>query len=335
MKKIYFTLLVIIIISCDKAKSYKNEISLSAIETSNEVDNVDSNELNFEIDDDKNVNDLLSQKEYEKLYLDKDYNEYIMDFWQTNISFNKKIFEQNEIQAGIGILDKKNKQNSEGKPLEQGEKLMDLAKVTGKTLSSLVSVGKDTYGLIKLEKTKKELNISFSNEKKAIAKEFEIQLNSIINFSCNFPKNQKIKKSDFYQNYKSIGSSLNNDDDIMDYLKPLIKKTDEFFLNSVNVKSKIKINNILSNNNDNSKLTDYGIKVLNSQGNFEIETKSNLLSDYYTDLNEIVGILNNQKFSIPVDDWSEEKKENFNFIIEDIKIKLENEINSLNKQLQV
>ena len=108
MKKIYFALLVIIIISCDKAKSYKNEISLSAIETSNEVDNVDSNELNFEIDDDKNVNDLLSQKEYEKLYLDKDYNEYIKDFWQRNISFNKKIFEQNEIQAGIGILDKKN-----------------------------------------------------------------------------------------------------------------------------------------------------------------------------------------------------------------------------------
>jgi hypothetical protein len=332
MKKIYFTLIFVIFISCDKVKSYKNEVASLALES---PDNVDSNELNFEIDDDKTFNDLLSQKEYEKLYLDKDYNEYIKDFWETNISVNKKFFEQNEIQASLGILDKKIKKNTDNEALEQGEELMDLAKIAGKMVSTVVSVGKDTYGLIKLEKTKKELENSFSKQKKEIAKDFEVQLNSIINFSCNFPKNQKVKKNDFYQNYKSLGSSLSNDDDIMDYLKPLIKKTDKFFLNSVNVKSKIKINNVLSNNSDNSKLTDYGIKILNSKGNFEIETKSNLLSDYYTDLNEIVAILNNQKFSTPVEDWSEEKKENFNFIIEDIKIKLENEINSLNEQLKV
>lgn len=321
MKKICFAISVFIIVSCGKEKS------------NNEAENVkivEKIEYFKEFDDTKEITELFELPEFEKLSIDNNYKEYIADYWDTNKSMNVKFFEQNELNADVAITDKKMSESSKNDPIAQADKAKTLAKITGKAISSIFSIGKDAYGMIKLEKKKKELDDSFSKEKKDLAQKFEKQLNSILDYSCKFPINEKVRKSDDLINYKSIGESLKDDDEVMDYLEPLIKQMDQFLILGIDLKTKIKLNKIAKPTFDSSQFVEYGNNVINANGDFNINLNSNYLNDYFKKLNEVVKQLKEQNFKIPVEDWSENKKQNFNFIITDIRTKLTNEINALN-----
>lgn len=322
MRKICIAITVLIIASCNKGKS-NNEVEIVKVE--------EDIEYFKEFDDSKEITELFELPEFEKLSIDNNYKEYIADYWETNKSMNIKFFEQNEINADFAISDKKMNTKSHNDPMADIAKAKTLAKITGKAISSIFSVGTDAYGMIKLEKKKKELDDSFSKEKKDLAKNFEKQLNSILDYSCKFPINEKVRKNDDLINYKSIGESLKDDDEIMDYLEPLIKQIDQFLILGINLKTKIKLNKIAKPTFDSSQFVEYGNKIIDAKGEFEVDLSSDFLSDYFNKLNKIEKLLIEPKFKIPVNDWSETKQNNFNFITIDVNTRLKNEINSLSK----
>ena len=184
--------------------------------------------------------------------------------------------------------------------------------------------------MVELENQKKELYSSFSSQKQKIATDFEKNIFKIIQYSCNFPKNPSVKEGDIYQNFKSFNESLKNDEEVYDYLEPISENVENFLLDNVNLKSKLMLNKILNKNQDNNQLEEYGNKILLSNGSFKVKVKSELLEDFYEELNNITKSLNKQSFEIPVEDWSDEKQENFHFIINDIKLRLKKEVKELN-----
>lgn len=337
MKKILFSIIIISFLGCT-SKNAKKSISNDSFSSSNNSSSssndsivisdkpIITSEINIDLNEELTYKDLFKLKEYEMLSKDEDYKDYINDLWKANISFNKKIFALNELKGAEVNLNGKTKDD----PIAQKEALLTIAKTTGKLISKGLKMSGDGIKIIKLESKQKDLYASFSSEKKKLAIAFEKKINSTIDFSCNFPINQNVKKKDLYQNYKSIGKTLIDDDDIMNYLKPLIKDVDKFFISSIDIKSLLKLNKSLNPEKDYSQIVDYGNKIIDSNGETDVKINSSILSDYYKPLIDIMKILKTQNFKIPVEDWSKEKQKNFNFIIDDIKIKLKNDINSLN-----
>lgn len=327
MKIKYILVLALIIVSCKKSNNDSNEnleIEKSIVENV-----IKEKDFFNDFDDSKQIDELFNLDEYQKLSIDNEYKEYINDFWEINKDMNIELFKLNEIDADLSVSEKKMNTKSGKDPMADIEKAKTLAKMTGKAISSMFSVGKDAYGLIKLEKRKKELEDSFSNEKKKLAQKFEKQIIEILNYSCKFPMNENVSNKDELVNYKSIGDPIKDDKEVMGYLEPLIKEMDEFLILGIDLKTKIKLNKVYQTKFDSSQFTEYGNKILTSNGDFEVDLTSDFLSDYFKKLNKIKKMLIEPDFKIPVNDWSEIKQKNFNFIISDINIKLENEINSL------
>ena len=288
--------------------------------------NSDKKDLDFEFNDNLTYNDLFNLSLYDKLSNDDSYKQYIDDLWEYNIEINKNIFESNKLIGSEVNIEIDTKGNE---PVKQGKKMLGIIKYAGNGFVNSVKVGHDAYKLIKLEERAKILHESFSSKKGQIANNFERQLNKLIEFSCNFPKNQNVKEKSHYKNYYSISEILSEDKDAMEYLEPLLDKVDKFFIENVEIKTIILLNQVIYSRDYNLQITEFSNKVLTSKGDLSININSRVLSSYFNSMNEIVKIINNQKFSIPVEDWSDEKQKNFNFIISDIKIKLENEVKSL------
>lgn len=328
-----------ILFSCkSESKKAKNENSIKEtqnikLQQDKEIVKQKENNLKYSLDENLTYKDILNQKEYERLLRDKNYIKYIDKLWKTNIKFNKGQFSSMlELEADLEIWGDKAKKKSENDPIETRKKLVGLGKLIGKALWKGAKGVKNTYGLIELENEKKELYKSFSSKKRKIADSFEKKIFKIIDYSCNFPKNPNVKNDDLYQNFKSFGESLKNDDEVFEYLEPISEDVEDFLLNNVELKQKLMINKILNNNDNqnNSKLLNYGKEILLSNGNFKVNVTSDSLEDFYKELNNIVKSLNSQNFEIPIEDWSDEKQMNFNFIINDIKLRLKKEVESLN-----
>jgi len=326
---------IIIFVSCQGEKEKSNDSKNTTVTKKNEIVKttvIEDSKLLYNLDEDVTYKDVLNLKEYSKLTKDKNYKKYIKKYWNTNIKNKKGMFLAFiELGADMQILGSKiEKKTKKDDPLEDGEKLLGLGKLVSKSLWSMTKGIKSTYGLIELEKKQKKLYSSFSSNKKKIATKFEKKLNEIINYSCDFPKNPNVKENDTYQNYKSLNESLKEDEDVVDFLEPITEKLDNFFINNVELKSKLSINKALGVKRNNKELSDYGEKILKSNGNYNVNVKSDMLEDFYSELNDILKYLNNQNFETPVEDWSEEKSNNFKFIIKDIKIRLLAEVQSLN-----
>jgi tetratricopeptide (TPR) repeat protein len=277
-----------------------------------------SEKIKITFNDQLEVNDLLSQNEYHRLYKDDDYKDYINEFFENTVEMHSIVIKGSELMAESNLVGD-----------EIGSDMsVDLFFSGLKGAGSMAMKG---YTMMGLEDDKKELYASFSNSKIALANEFEDKVIEILKTSNIAPKNPNVKPSDMLLNYKSYGPEIKDDDRLRDNLSDLTDDVDELFLLSYKIRIQQNLNIALGNEIDDfSQITNLGLKSLEENGNYPIDIDSNMLDKYFESVNDILEEIKRieSNLSIPVEDWSEAKRSNYLFIIEDIKIKLREDISN-------
>ena len=290
----------------------------------------------FNFDESKTVVDLLALPGYELLNKDEQYKEYITDFFESSLNFYKKSPELIELMASPPEVD----QNEYTRNMTQSDDAMlaismlpELGKWFGKGILSIPGFLKHGVKLVMLENKQKKLYVSFSEDKKAKAKQFEKKVVNVIKYYNSFFDNEVNAKL----TYKYLKPSLKEDTDAMKLIEPVLENADNFFVISMEVKTKVAFNYILSEQPDTlnySRLVDYGILIASSNGIESIRIDTPLLNDYFNALNKLTKSINeleNADFKVPVEDWSKPKRASYDFLINNMKEKTLKEIKSINE----
>ena len=290
----------------------------------------------FNFDESKTVVDLLALPGYEVLNKDEQYKEYITDFFESSLNLYKKNPVLIELMASPPEVD----QNEYTRNMTESDNAMlaismlpELGKWFGKGILS--SPGFIKYGikLVMLENKQKKLYVSFSEDKKAKAKQFDKEVVNIIKYYNSFFENEVNAKI----SYKYLKPSLKEDKEAMKLIEPVLENADKFFIISMEVKTKVAFNHLLSEQPDTlnySRLVDYGILILSSNSTESISIDTPLLNDYYNALNKFtksITELENADFKVPVEDWSKPKRASYEFLINNLKEKTLKEIKSINE----
>lgn len=287
--------------------------------------------LSVSIDESLTFKDLFKDEKYKSLNADVDFKDYIKEYWEANSGFSQE-FSIGKINtfSEMNILDEKVSKKSGDNPMEDLDKVKGLFSLAGKGAKGIFNTVADGYKLIKLEDKREKLFSGFSAEKQKTAVEFETKANNIIEHSYMYIENDNVKENDVFQNYKSVKASLKSDKNVKKEIEKLCEMVDEFYKKNTKIKEILVLNKII-NQTDYSSVVEFGNNLLTSDNNdTKIKIKPTLLKDYFSDINNILTKINNPKFDIPIEDWSEEKQENIKFIHNDIKTRLSKEINSLN-----
>ena len=298
-----------------------------------------SNTPTLDFDDSKTIVDVLQLSQYASLGRDKAYKEYVDDYWELSFSFYRKAPDYVEMMAVKPSKEiqskKRHKKGEQSDPVETAHAFLSMGKLVGNGLLAAPGAIKTGLKLVLLEKKHDELLKGFSEAKKAEAKLFEKELKKLLEYSSYLLQYELNNKVPNYINYKYVNPILKSDDEVMDLVAPLLENADEFFLLSIDLKAKVAINYLLTEDDSgNSSLVDYGTSILNSNGEESIDIKSSLLDDYYSALNKLVHsltVLEKGEFSTPVEDWSEAKKASLDLLVGNIREKAEQEVNALNE----
>lgn len=318
--------IIFLFFSCDKNKSSNSELNLGVTDSSlvaedNPIEN--SNENNIDFDDSKTFDDLYELSANEKLQNDETFKEYITELIETNIKVRQKFFDAEKTIGKSIDLDEPSPTTAS----EEKEALLDIGKMAKSMIVDGVKLGVEGYKLNELDNKKKKVYSTFSEEKKIVAQNFETTVLKIIDDSYNLPINPKVGKKSKYKNYRSLSKALSSDNEANEYSKNLGDIADKYFLNAFNLREKIQLNKKLGDNLSTTSIKKISEEILKNPGT-TFESNSTILDEYFESLKKLSESLNNQDFNVPVEDWSEERKTNFNFIISDIKIKVNGIIES-------
>ena len=268
-------------------------------------------ELVAEFNDSVGVIDLLALKEYDKLSSDEVYKEYANDYWTNQLDISDVLYHGTEMIGMANI-------NDNNANLQSG------ASYTLTGVASIGSLGVDMVQAMSLDRDKEKMYASFSESKKKSAEEFEKRVKAIFNRSLISLENPKVKNKDLLVNYKSFKPVIKDDDDLFDELDELTDDVDDLLTLSNEIKTKLNLSLELDKNLDFSNITVHSNKIIDTNGEFEPNTNSTILQKYFDLLSKVtkhVNEIKSRKFTIPIGDWSDEKRENFNFILDDITLK--------------
>ncbi|SNR37881.1 YARHG domain-containing protein [Lutibacter flavus] len=280
--------------------------------------------IKIDFNDEIKINDILELPKYKKLFIDEDYKEYINDKWEFKMGLISKYPDAIESQA-LASLNADNNEDLEG------------LKSIASTAYSFTKTGKNLlfglYELNSLDKTKNKLYETFSNTKISLANNFEVNTFDFLDSNCVFPQNHKVKFENRLQNYKSLSLIIKRDEQLTDDLEDLGDDVDDLFMYSFDLKTKILLNNILKKDATIPLISKHGIEILNSDEVHETLTSSSYLNRYFKLLKKVVSKLNNMTFQIPIEDWNEDKKNDYNFIINDVKVRIKNDLSNFSSLL--
>lgn len=274
--------------------------------------NSSDDKLIVEYDDNVSVNDLLKQKEYSKLNGDSDYKDYINDYWKNKISIYDVVHHGTEMIGMANINSKNNDVKSQ-------------ASYAMTAIADIGSLSVDGLKKISLNRDKEKLYASFSESKKKVAEAFEKRVEDIFVKSSIELKNPAVKEKDLLVNYKSFKPIIKDDEELYDELDNLTDDVDDLFTLSYEIRTKLNLSLELNKNLNFANISKYANKIIEAKGKYSAETNSAILEEYFDLLSKVTANLNSiktRKFEIPIEDWSEDKKQNFNFIIDDITIKV-------------
>jgi hypothetical protein len=330
-KNIFYIFPLFLILSCNKTKTSNNNFGDGVFENDslnieNEVSENSSKTDNEEIefDDSKNFDDLYSLSSYEKLQNDETYKDYISQLIETNIDVRQKFFDAEKTIGKSIDLDDPEPTNAS----EQKDALWDIGKMAKNMVVDGVKLGVEGYKLNELDNKKKKIYSTFSKDKQSLAQNFENMILKIIDDSYNLPTNSKVGKKSKYKNYRSISKALSTDNEAKEYANSLGNIADDYFEKSFELLEKIKLNQKLGNNISTLPIKNISEEILkNPETNYS--SNSTIVADYFDSLKTLSEKLNKKDFKIPVEDWSEERKSNFNFIISDINVKIKGIIESI------
>lgn len=338
MKIIISMFLIVIMVSCNNSKKEepvrldsKNSVLNKSESIQEEGQSVRMNNSGLELDLKENlsIEDLLELEKYKTLKIDSDFQKYIKEYWEANLAYYlAESIAFLDLSSELNIIDEKiNIKTDENDPMGSFDKLKGLVKTAGKGVKAAYNVTGEAYKIIKLENEREKLFSGFSKDKEKLASDFEKEIDRIIKYSTVFLKNDKVKESDILLNYKSIRESLKSDRKVKKELDKLCKMMDKFYLTNAELKQVLVFNKLIKGT-DSSSIVEYGNILLD--GDIEkIKVKPRFLKKYFTEVKDILDVVDNSHFDIPIEDWSEEKKENIEFIYDDIKTRLFVEINSL------
>lgn len=330
--------LIVIMVSCNNSKKEepvrldsKNSVLNKSESIQEEGQSVRMNNSGLELDLKENlsIEDLLELEKYKTLKIDSDFQKYIKEYWEANLAYYlAESIAFLDLSSELNIIDEKiNIKTDENDPMGSFDKLKGLVKTAGKGVKAAYNVTGEAYKIIKLENEREKLFSGFSKDKEKLASDFEKEIDRIIKYSTVFLKNDKVKESDILLNYKSIRESLKSDRKVKKELDKLCKMMDKFYLTNAELKQVLVFNKLIKGT-DSSSIVEYGNILLD--GDIEkIKVKPRFLKKYFTEVKDILDVVDNSHFDIPIEDWSEEKKENIEFIYDDIKTRLFVEINSL------
>jgi hypothetical protein len=326
-KKYFYISAILLLFSCNKKENTNTELNIDSIENSIETkENSTENEVknNIAFDDSKTFEELYELPEYEKLQKDETFKKYISEVIETNIEVRQKFFDAEKTIGKSVDLD----EPAPNTGSEQKEALWDIGKMAKNMVVDGVKIGIEGYKLNELDNKKKKIYSTFSSDKKNIAQNFETSILKIIDDSYNLPTNSSVGKKSKYKNYRSISKTLSSDSEAKEYAKNLGDIADDYFLKAFQLREKIQLNKKLGENSSTSSIKKISEEILKNP-EISAESNSTILSEYFESLKNLSESLNNQNFNVPVEDWSEERKNNFNFIISDIKTKVNGIIESI------
>lgn len=326
-KKYFYISAILLLFSCNKKENTNTELNIDSIENSIETkENSTENEVknNIAFDDSKTFEELYELPEYEKLQKDETFKKYISEVIETNIEVRQKFFDAEKTIGKSVDLD----EPAPNTGSEQKEALWDIGKMAKNMVVDGVKIGIEGYKLNELDNKKKKIYSTFSSDKKNIAQNFETSILKIIDDSYNLPTNSSVGKKSKYKNYRSISKALSSDSEAKEYAKNLGDIADDYFLKAFQLREKIQLNKKLGENSSTSSIKKISEEILKNP-EISAESNSTILSEYFESLKNLSESLNNQNFNVPVEDWSEERKNNFNFIISDIKTKVNGIIESI------
>lgn len=326
-KKYLFIFSIIILVSCNKKESSSNNFESEFYEDSLISDKnnfIEKENTQIDFDDSKTFDDLYMLSEYEKLQKDETFKNYINEVIESNIKVRLKFFDAEKTIGKSVDLEEPAPTNGS----EQKEALLDLGKMAKNMIVDGVKLGVEGYKLNELDNKKKKLYSSFSEDKKKVAGNFEKLIVNIIDDSYNLPVNPKVNKKSKYKNYRSISKALSSDNEANNYCNSLANLADNFFTKAFVLREKINLNKKLGNNTSSSSIKKMSQEILEDP-KIEVSSNSIVTDEYFENLKALSEGLNNQDFNVPVEDWSEERKSNFNFIVSDIKTKVNLLVESL------
>ena len=323
-KTILISILLFLLVSCNESKKQKTKSSI----INTEMDQILEVELNSKL----TFEDLLKEDKYKSLYADPAFKKYVKSYWGANSGLLQKLsIEKINVFSEMYILDY-DKKSDKDNPMEDIDKLKDLFSLAWKGAKTLIASTRDGFKLIQLENKREKLFSGFSKDKLKVAVEFEAEMNKITEHAYQYLDNDNIKENEALQNYKSLKEDLKIDNNAKKELEKLGSMVDDFYKINAEIKEILAINKCI-NQTDYSLVVEYGNRLLEANHNdFKIKVKPALLKKYFSKINDILKRIDNPKFDIPIEDWSEEKHENVMFIYDDIRIRLSKEINSLDYQ---
>lgn len=330
-KNIFYILPLILILSCNKSKTSTNNLSDSvfgndSLNIENEIseNSLQTNNEEIEFDDSKDFDDLYTLSSYEKLQNDETYKDYISQLIETNIEVRQKFFDAEKTIGKSVDLDDPEPTNAS----EQKDALWDIGKMAKNMVVDGVKLGVEGYKLNELDNKKKKIYNTFSKDKQSLAQNFEKIILKIIDDSYNLPTNSKVGKKSKFKNYRSISKALSTDNEAKEYANSLGNIADDYFKKSFELREKIKLNQKLGSNISTLPIKNISEEILkNPETNYS--SNSTIVTEYFDSLKTLSEKLNNKDFKIPIEDWSEERKSNFNFIISDITVKIQGIIESI------
>ena len=206
-------------------------------------------EQSFNFDESKSVVDLLTLPEYELLNKDEQYKAYISDFFEVILNYHKRTPEiigsisnfPLAIEENQHVQIKNNKKNSTEAIFES----FDIWSWAGNGFLSTSGVVKDVFKMGLLDLRKEKLYVSFSDEKRNKAINFQKKVIKVINYYNSFFDNEVHAKI----SYKYIKPSLKEDAEAMKLIKPMLENADKFFVISMEVKSTETINYLFTKKN--------------------------------------------------------------------------------------
>lgn len=270
------------------------------------------------INEEIKIIDVLNNEQYSKLYKDEAYTNFISDWWENHLD----IYE--EVHHGTELIGMSNIMNLES------EDLKTKASAVFSAIGTIGSVSVDGLQGTLMDDEKKDLYKTFSNEKIALANKFETELMEVLHKSNTEYTNQKVKENDLLLNYKSFKSVLRLDEELIDELDLLTDEVDDLFSLGFLIRTKMYLN-VKLNPNQKYDFREMTAKALNDK-EYLPTCDASSLNDYFKKLKEVRLMIDNiqsKKFATPVEDWSKDKKENFDFVISDIKLKIDQEVASM------
>ena len=294
-------------------------------------------EQSFNFDESKSVVDLLTLPGYESLNRDEKYKEYISDFFEVILNYHKRTPEIIGSISNIPIATEENQHAQKKKNKKNSTEAIfvssDILSWVGNGILSTSGVVKDVFKMGLLDLKKEQLYVSFSEEKRNRAINFQEKVIKIIDYYNSFFDNEVHAKI----SYKYLKPSLREDSEAMKLIEPMFENADKFFVISMEVKSKVAFNYLLSEQPvtlNYSRLVDYGLSIISSNGIESIRIDTPLLNDYFNALNNLTKSINELEkanFKTPIEDWSIPKRASYEFSIKNMKEKTLKEVKSLNE----